>query len=136
MTPRTHPIPAVLERDRGSMSLWVVLVGVALLLGMGLSYNGAQKVAAGRRAEVAAAEAARAAAQIPAASSVGGHTAVDPTKSLAAARTYLAAAGVQGEARVAGDVIVVTTRVHWQPVFLPFPGKDLTGTATIARTTV
>lgn len=122
--------------DRGSMTLWMVLIGVALLLGLGLSIDGAEKVAAGRRAEVAAAEAARAAAQHPAASSVGGNPSVDAGQGAAAARSYLAAAGVPGSVRVSGDLIVVTTSVAWQPRFLPLPGQTLTGTATVRRTSV
>lgn len=127
------------EQQRGSASLWVALGAVIILMVFGLIVDGADKVAAGRTASVAAAEAARAGGQsMSAATVISGQpqAAVDPAKGVQAARAYLAATGVTGSVAVSGDAITVNTSVPWKPRFLPGPGQTLTGTSTATRTSV
>jgi hypothetical protein len=127
------PRPA--SPDEGSISLFMVVMAVALLAAVGLVVDGGLKVRALQRADEAAREAARAASQmldVPAAVR-GDAVAVDPAGAARAARSYLAAAGVAGSVRVSGNVVTVSTRVDFTPVFLTFAGvrpSTVTGTAS------
>jgi hypothetical protein len=110
--------------DEGSMSLFVVVVVVALLMAIGLVVDGGGKIRALERADETAREAARAGSQmldIPAAVR-GERVGVEPGAAARAARSYLDAAGVEGSVSVAGMVVTVSTRVVYQPVFLGFAG--------------
>ncbi|WP_336921821.1 pilus assembly protein TadG-related protein [Aquipuribacter sp. SD81] len=125
--------------DRGSTTLFVVVLMVALLLAAGLVTDGAGRVQALQRADTVAAEAARAAGQeLDAARAVQGDPGVlDTARAAAAARAHLAAAGVEGSVRTtsvptpAGIVaaVTVTARVVHDPVFLGGT-RTVTGTAT------
>ncbi len=129
MTPRRSSL------DEGSISLFMVVMAVALLAAVGLVVDGGLKVRALQRADEAAREAARAGSQmldVPAAVR-GDAVAVDPAGAARAARSYLAAAGVAGSVRVSGNVVTVSTRVDFTPVFLTFAGvgpSTVTGTAS------
>jgi hypothetical protein len=86
--------------DRGSVSLWVAVLAAAILLTLVLIVDGGAKIRAGSRADIAAAEAARAAVLAagprPAAAGAQARLAV------AAARAYLAKDGVQGSVVILG----------------------------------
>jgi len=86
--------------DRGSVSLWVAVMAAAVLLTLVLIVDGGAKIRAGNRADIAAAEAARAAVIAagprPAGTSAAAHLAVGAVKA------YLAKAGVQGSAVILG----------------------------------
>ena len=122
------------DPERGSSSAAVVVATLipALLALSGLIYDGSTKAEAGRTASLAAAEAARAAGQHLAGDAIQGRlAAVDPSAGAAAARSYLATAGVTGTVAVSGSTITVTTAVPWKPTFNVYlPGSTLTGTAT------
>jgi hypothetical protein len=125
------PRPA--SPDEGSISLFMVVMAVALLAAVGLVVDGGLKVRALQRADEAAREAARAGSQmldVPAAVR-GDAVAVDSAGAARAARSYLAAAGVAGTVRVSGNVVAVSTRVDFTPVFLTFAGV---GTSTVTGT--
>jgi hypothetical protein len=125
--------------DRGSTTLFVVVLAVALLLATGLVTDGAGRVQALQRADAVAAEAARAAGQeLDAARAVQGDPSVlDTARAVAAARAHLSAAGVDGSVRTttvptpSGVVaaVTVTARVVHDPVFVGGPAT-LEGTAT------
>ncbi|HYJ74512.1 MAG TPA: hypothetical protein VEV65_02885, partial [Kineosporiaceae bacterium] len=88
--------------DEGAVSLFVIVVAVALLAAVGLVVDGGGKIRALERADEAAREAARAGTQmldVPAAVR-GERVEVDPVAAGRAARTYLAAAGVEGTVSV------------------------------------
>jgi Flp pilus assembly protein TadG len=110
--------------ERGTISLFVIVITVALLAAIGLVVDGGGKIRALERADEAAREAARAGSQmldVPAAVR-GERVEVDPGAAGRAARAYLAAAGVQGTVSVSGGLVTVSTRVEYRPVFLSLVG--------------
>jgi Flp pilus assembly protein TadG len=86
--------------DRGSVSLWVAVMAVAVLLTLVLIVDGGAKIRAGNRADIAAAEAARAA--VIAAGPRPAGTSAQAFLAVAAVKAYLAKAGVQGSAVILG----------------------------------
>jgi len=103
--------------DRGSVTVFAALAGLALLLMTGLVVDGAATLRASARAEQVAAEAARAAAQ--AADTRGTAIRIDQPAATRAARAYLAAAGVGGRIRFTGPgTVEVTTTVHGRYLIL------------------
>jgi Flp pilus assembly protein TadG len=126
---------AVGRRDDGTVTLFVVVLMVALLAAVGLVVDGGGKIRALERADEAAREAARAGSQaldVPAA--VRGETvAVNPAGASRAARAYLDATGVAGTVRVSGRLVSVSTSVTYTPVFLALLGvgpSTVTGAAS------
>jgi hypothetical protein len=112
--------------DEGAVSLFVIVLAVALLAAVGLVVDGGGKIRALERADEAAREAARAGTQmldVPAAVR-GERVEVDPAAAGRAARTYLAAAGVEGTVSVSGATVTVSTRIVYRPVFLGLVGVD------------
>lgn len=93
--------------DRGSVSLWVAVMAAAVLITLVLIVDGGAKIRAGNRADLAAAEAARAAV-IAAGPRPGGG--LSQTRlGAAAAQGYLAKAGVKGSVVVLGPGRVQVT---------------------------
>ena len=110
--------------EEGAVSLFVIVVTVALIAAIGLVVDGGGKIRALERADEAAREAARAGSQmldVPAAVR-GERVGVDPGAAARAARAYLEAAGVEGAVSVSGAVVTVSTRVVYRPVFFGFVG--------------
>jgi len=93
------------RRDAGSISIFVALCAVGLLVVIGIVIDCGGRLRAVERADALAQEAARAAGQQldPAAALSGGPLVVDPDAARAAAQKYLADNGVRGEAVVAAD---------------------------------
>lgn len=108
------------DGDEGSLTLFMVVAVVALMVAIGLVVDGGNKIQALQRADAAAAEAARAAGQviIPARSVRGLAPQADAGRAAGAARAYLTAADVAGTVDVRGDVIEVTTSTTEPTVFL------------------
>lgn len=106
--------------DEGSLTLFMVVTVVALMVAVGLVVDGGNKIQALQRADAAAEEAARAAGQVivPARSVRGQTPRADAGRAAGAARAYLAAAGITGSVDVRGDVIEVTTSITEPTVFL------------------
>jgi hypothetical protein len=106
---------------------------VGLLAGVGLVVDGAGRVQALRRADAAAAEAARAGGQaLQSEPAVNGTAArLDTAKAAQAARHFLTVSGVSGTVTVLSDTrIRVRTSVSYTPVLLRFMGEmTLTGEA-------
>lgn len=122
--------------DTGAITLFMVVLAVALLAVIGLVVDGAGKVRAIQRADRAAQEAARTAGQqlqIPAAVR-GDAVSIDTAAAARAARDYLATVpDVTGTVTVTGNTVTVTTHTSYQPVFVSIIGigtMDATGTAT------
>jgi hypothetical protein len=132
--PRRH-----VPHDEGRIALLVAVMAVAVLAMIGLSVDGGGKVRALERADNLASEAARAAGQAILAPQAiaGGEKVVDPTAAIAAAQTYLNAAGVTGVVTVSPDRkhITVTVTIVYPTVFLGLVGID-TLTATRQATAV
>lgn len=122
------------DPERGAISLFVATVATALLLGVGLIYDGSLKIAAARDATSIASEAARAAGQELTGEAILGHSSsVDPSRGVIAARTYLAAVGADGTVAVNGTDITVTANATWAPRFFGLFGAGNqveTGTAS------
>jgi Flp pilus assembly protein TadG len=125
------------DRDRGALSLMLVVLFVALVALAGIVVDGGAKLDASEQAYALAQEAARAGATtVDASSAYGtGSFVVDPQQALAAARGYLTAAG-QGnyQVRAVGQRrIWVSVTITEPTTFLSLIGISsftCTGTAT------
>jgi hypothetical protein len=115
-------------RDEGRIALLVIVLAFAVLAMIGLSVDGGGKLRALQRADRLAVEAARAAGQAIAAPQAiqGGQKVVDPPAAVAAAESYLAAAGVTGAVAVSPDrtQVTVTVTIMYNTVFLGMIGID------------
>ena len=102
--------------ERGSVSLWFAVIAAALLLTLVLIVDGGAKIQAGNRADIAAAEAARAA--VLAAGPRPGGTSAQARLGVAAAKASLAKDGVQGSAQIVGPgrVRVVASATERGPI--------------------
>lgn len=121
--------------ERGSISLFAVVVTIGLIVVIGLVVDGGGKIHAQQRAQTAAREAARAGGQaiIPGVAIRGQGAVVDTGPARVAAQNYLAAAGVTGTVSIqGGNTIVVQTSETYRPTFLSIVGvgtQTVTGSA-------
>jgi len=116
--------------ESGSVSLFLVLMALTVLIAVGLVVDGGQKLRATQRADDAAAEAARAAVQSvqPGGTVRGQPPRVNAAAAVNAAQSYLAAAAVPGTVTVTGDRVQVATSVSFTPAMLSLIGL---GTQTV-----
>jgi len=113
------------ERERGSVSLFFVVVTLALIVIIGLVVDGGAQIRNRQRADTSAQEAARAAAQAvnPAVAISGDGVSIQLGAGQAAAQQYLSAAGVQGTVTTTGGTTVhVHTTTTYSPAFLGIIG--------------
>lgn len=112
--------------DQGSVTVFLAIVSVGLLVLAGLVVDGGAKVRAAQRADRVAAQAARTGGQaIDVTQVLAGRTiAVDRRSAVAAATSYLQAAGVEGSVRLVdgGTGLVVATTSTARTVFLGLIG--------------
>ncbi len=122
-----HP---TLERDSGAVTGWiaVMMLVAAIVFGVVLDVGGTMRTQ--QRVAEAASEAARAAGQALSAPAAANGTGafVDPGAAVAAAESYLAAAGVSGTVTAAGSTITVTTSATYDAHLLGF-SRTVTGQA-------
>ncbi|MCB0909493.1 MAG: pilus assembly protein [Nocardioidaceae bacterium] len=122
--------------ERGSVTIWMALSSFVMMMLVGLAVDLGGQVHAQQRAHDLAAQAARTGGEeVQASPAIRGHPLdIDTAAASAAARRYLAAAGVTGTVRVSGgDTITVTVEESYQPRFLGLLGidhLDVSGTAT------
>ena len=124
--------------ERGSVSIWAVLVVAAFTLIVGISVDLTGQIAAKQRATDIAAQAGRVAGQQlePNTIMAGQATArVNLERARTAALAYIASADMTGQVSVqaGGTELLVTTTASYQPVFLTSIGLGpltVTGTAT------
>jgi len=114
--------------DAGSVTLFLVITVVGLLTMVGLVVDGAAKIRGVQRADALAAEAGRAGGQaidVPA-SIMGEPPTVDARAAAAAAQTYLARNGVDGQVTVrdGGRSLEVEVTSTTRTVFLGLIGID------------
>jgi hypothetical protein len=95
-----HRIRFTNNADRGSVALWMAVMAAAVLVTLVLIVDGGAKIRAGNRADIAAAEAARAA--VIAAGPPPAGSGAEARLAVGAAKSYLAKAGVQGSAVILG----------------------------------
>ena len=120
-----------LRDERGSVSVWLALAAVALVLCVGIAVDLGGQVHAQQRACGIAAQAARTAGEeVAAAQAIRGQTpTVDVAAAKRAASAYLAQAGVTGTVTVrSGNVLDVTVTDTYTPMFL---SSIVVGTLTV-----
>ncbi|MGH3157490.1 MAG: pilus assembly protein TadG-related protein [Streptosporangiaceae bacterium] len=124
--------------DRGSLTLMLAVLSVALIALAGLVIDGGAKLAEAENASAVAQEAARAGAGMISRSRAygAGQFTVDPGQAVAAAQEYLAAAGYRGSATTVGSASIrVTVHVTEPTRVLSLIGIDtMTATATATAT--
>jgi Flp pilus assembly protein TadG len=129
------------EGERGSLTLMLAVLFVALLAMAGIVIDGGAKLNAAENATAIAQEAARAGAGMVNRSSAlaTGNFVVAPGQAVAAARTYLARTGHQGTVTLVGnDSIRVTVTITEPTKVLSLIGIDSmtsTGSATAVLVT-
>ena len=122
------------RRDRGSVTIWLALSSFVMIVLVGVAVDLSGQVYAQQHARDIAAQAARTAGQqIDAAQGVRGIAAqTNTTQAIAAAKSYIAAAGLTGDASVTGTTITVTVSDTYETKFLSIIGLQsmrVTGTA-------
>lgn len=118
--------------DRGSISAFVAIVAVALVMVAGMAYDGGQVIAAQGRAHSYASKAARAGAQeidITTLRSTG-RRALDRTRAESSARAYLADVGAAGTVDVDGASVTVSVTIDQAMHILPSPDRTVAATET------
>lgn len=133
---RVHDDP-----ERGSLSVFTVVIAAAVMILLGLVVDGAAQLQAIQNAQATAREAARAGGQAvqPGPAARGAGAIPDSAAAVGAAQAYLAAANSSGSVSVAGDSIVVSTSQTWSPIFLSAIGvgsQTVTGQAEARLATV
>jgi hypothetical protein len=124
--------------DEGAITLFVIIMAVALFAAIGLVVDAGGRVHAIQTADRTAREAARAAGQQINGSIIDGVNPEPDTAAAArAARAYLQDAGVSGTVAVSGRTVHVSTQVTYDPIFLSIIGvgrMTLTGEADARAT--
>lgn len=132
--------------DAGRVSVFLAIALTAVIVIIGLAYDGAGRFRTMQRADNLAAEAARAAGQailLPQAVQ-GGAKVIDPEAARAAAQAYLGAAGVTGTVEVIGagpddeQAVRVTVDLGYDTAMLGVIGYQriaVTGSATAVLVT-
>lgn len=118
--------------DRGSITGFVAIVAVALVIVAGMAYDGGQVVAAQGQARSYAAKAARAGAQEIDLTSLRstGATVLDPVRAEASALAYLDEVDAFGTVTVDGTTVTVTVTVTQPMLILPVPDRTVIVTQT------
>ena len=119
------PLPCmgrIARCERGSISIFTVIVSLAMLFAAGLAYDGSQKLGALGAARDIADNAARTCAQGVDQGALRGSAtpALDPAEATARAQAYLATTGgATGTAAVAATECTVTVTVTAPTLFFP-----------------
>ncbi|MGI8808501.1 MAG: pilus assembly protein TadG-related protein [Acidimicrobiales bacterium] len=118
--------------EAGSVSAFVAVVAIGLVMVAGMAYDGGQVVAAQATARDLAASAARAGAQEVDLNSLrsSGEPMLDPDRAVSAAQAFLVQAGFTGTMRVNGSSITVSVTVHQPMRILPLADRAVTATDT------
>lgn len=119
-----------LPRDEGSLSIFMAVMAVGLLMAAGLAIDGGRKLNALGHARDIADNAARAGAQQIdlARARASGEVALDPTAAEARAQSYLASVGRAGTVVVGLDTVTVTVTVDQAMVILPIGNQRVSAT--------
>jgi hypothetical protein len=120
------------DDDRGTITAFVAVVGLALVMVAGMAYDGGQVIAAQATARSDAAKAARAGAQeIDIAHlRATGEAILDPARAEAAALGYLEQASTPGTVTVDGASLTVTVSITQPMRILPIPDRTVVVTET------
>lgn len=125
-----------LDDETGSVSAFVAVIAVSLIMVAGLVYDGGQVLAAQATARDLAANAARAGAQELDLDVLRteGAARLDAERASFAALEYLRVSGVEGSVRVDGPTITVTALVPAQMRILPVPDRTVRASDTATAT--
>ena len=118
--------------EEGSVSAFVAVVAIGLVMVAGMSYDGGKIVAAQAMARDLASSAARAGAQeidLDVLRSTG-DTVLDPERATAAASAFLAASGHTGRMWVSESSITVAVTIRQPMRILPVGERSVTATDT------
>ena len=119
--------------ERGSATVVVVFLAVALLAGAGLVIDGGYALADRRRAMNQAEQSARVASdKLSEAGLRSGATLVDDGQARAAAESYLSTLGARGTVTITGGRVTVTVRDDYRPAILSMVGVDSIDVAATA----
>ncbi len=120
------------RHENGSISVFVTVIAVAMMLVAGLVLDGGRLLSARRQADDIAANAARAGAQAIDETSLRSGTAViDAVAGPQAVAAYLAATPATGTTRVSGDTVTVHVQLGVRMLLLGLAGvPDTTVTAS------
>ncbi|KAE8765366.1 pilus assembly protein TadG-related protein [Georgenia thermotolerans] len=129
------------DGERGSISAWLALGSVVMILCAGLAVDLGGRVHALQRAQDVAAQAARAGGQQVVASAAiqGRALTVDPGAAVAGAEEYLAAKDATGAVTATDTTVTVSVTDTYRTVFLGIIGIDAlevtsTASARLVRT--
>lgn len=113
--------------DEGSVTAFVAIVAIALVMVAGMAYDGGQVIAAHSRARSDAAKAARAGAQEIDITTLrsSGEAVLDARTAESAALAYLADVGATGTVTVDGPTITVTVTVIQPMRILPVSDRTI-----------
>ena len=108
------------ERERGSVSLWMVTAAMAMIILTGLAVDLGGQVLTRQHVANVAAQAARAGGQqLQASRAIRGEgVRTDPARAVAAARAYLAASDVTGTVQLSGGTTLVVHTAATYPTKL------------------
>lgn len=118
--------------ERGSVSAFVAVVAVALVMVAGLVYDGGQVLATQARVRDLAGNAARAGAQEVDLDALrtDGVVVLDPDRAASAALAYLERSGAHGQVAVVGGSVTVTATLVQAMRILPVPDRAVSATDT------
>jgi Flp pilus assembly protein TadG len=118
--------------DRGSMTAFVAIIAVALVMVAGMVYDGGQVISATAQARSDAAKAARAGAQEVDLTTLRStsETVLDPARAEASALAYLAEAGATGTVTVDGPNVTVRVTINQPMQILPLPDRSVVAAET------
>ena len=121
-----------MHQESGAVTVFAVIVSLAMIVAAGLVLDGGRLLSARREAGDIAGNAARAGAQAVDEHQLrSGRTVVDPVEGAAAVAMYLAETRATGTARVTGDTVDVVVRLPVRMLLLGAVGVDATSvTAT------
>lgn len=122
----------VCSNERGTVSPFIAVIALALVMVAGMVYDGGEVLAAQARARDLAGNAARAGAQELDLDELRatGRAVLLADRASNAAQAYLVAAGVVGDVVVEGAQITVTVRLAQSMRILPLPDRAITATET------
>lgn len=134
--PRRHLRALRRRRDQGSLTVFMAIIAIGIVIVVGLVVDGGALARAKSQATTGAREAARAAGQSMAGQVQDrGDITLDTARAANTARTYLTAAEVTGTVTVTGTTINVDTTVTKPTIFLGLIGiGSVTGSAHSSAT--
>jgi Flp pilus assembly protein TadG len=122
--------------DHGTITAFVAVLALALVMVAGLVYDGGQVLATQAKVRDIAGSAARAGAQeidIDALRATGS-VIIDPARAEAAARDHLERAGALGTISIDGASVTVTATLTHAMVILPVADRAVSATDTVTAT--